>query len=83
MAEHRNLGLEAMQQAALQMIAAARKMLDAAEMVITEPESIEEMATAFAGVARDMVEMMVGGMRPGGRPSAKPDDDTVEVIDIG
>jgi hypothetical protein len=70
-----------MQAAALQMIAAARKMLDAAEQVITEPESLEDIAGTFASMARGMVDMVVGGVKAAGRP-AERDEDVIEVIDL-
>jgi hypothetical protein len=81
MTEHRPPGVEALQSAALQMIAAARKVLDAAEQVIADPEALEEMATTFTSIARGMVDVVVGGAKAARRDNP-PDDDVIEVIDL-
>ena len=77
-------GLEHLQTAAHEMIAAARSMLDAVEELLDDPRAATSMATAFATVSR-LVEgavASVSGMGPGG--ASEPDDEPrVQRIKVG
>ena len=68
-------GLEHLQSAAHEMIAAARSMLDAVEEILADPRAAASVATAVGMVSR-LVEgavASVGGMVAGSTPT--PDDE--------
>jgi hypothetical protein len=68
-------GLEHLQAAAHEMIAAARSMLDAVEEILEDPRAANSMASAFGTMSR-LIEgavTTVSGMVAGGAP--EPDDE--------
>ena len=77
-------GLEHLQAAAHEMIAAARSMLDAVEEILDDPRAATSMASAFGTLSR-LVEgavASVGGMVAGGAP--EPDEEPrVQRIRVG
>src|SRR5437868_8937567 len=77
-------GLEHLQAAAHEMIAAARSMLDAVEEVLGDPRAASSIATAM-GVMSRLVEgavASVGGMVSGSVPDAD-DEPRVQRIKVG
>ena len=86
MSEHEvKTGLDHLQSAALELIAAARSFLDVAEELVKEPEATAAVVKAAAGVAA----AVLGGEQPGGDPSADEQgtspssaDSTVEHIEV-
>jgi len=71
-------GLEHLQAAAHEMIAAARSMLDAVEEILEDPRAATAMASAFSTVAR-LVEgavLSVNGITGGG--ASEHDDERSE-----
>ena len=76
-------GLDHLQSAALELIAAARSFLDVAEELVREPEASAAVVRAAAGVAA----AVLGGSDPTG-PSAADEgagaagDSTVEHIEV-
>jgi hypothetical protein len=77
-------GLEHLQAAAHEMIAAARSMLDAVEEIVDDPRAAPSVAAAVGTVAR-LVEgavASVSGMAHGGPP--QPDEEPrVQRIKVG
>ena len=77
-------GLEHLQSAAHEMIAAARSMLDAVEEILDDPRAATSMATAFGTLSR-LVEgavASVGGMVAGS--ASDPDDEPrIQRIKVG
>jgi hypothetical protein len=77
-------GLEHLQAAAHEMIAAARSMLDAVEEILEDPRAADSMASAFGTMSR-LVEgavATVSGMVP--RGASEPDDEPrVQRIKVG
>jgi hypothetical protein len=76
-------GLEHLQSAAHEMIAAARSMLDAVEEVLDDPRAATSMAAAFGTLTR-LVEgavASVGGM-VAGSTSAPDDEPRVQRIKV-
>jgi hypothetical protein len=69
-------GLEHLQAAALELIAAARAFLDVAEDVVTDPEGVTATLASLAALV-DMVT------RRGGRAAAAPDEDVWPGSDEG
>jgi hypothetical protein len=78
-------GLDHLQSAALELIAAARSFLDVAEELVREPEASAAVVKAAAGVA---AAVLGGGQAPpdrGGDPAATSpvgNDSTVEHIEV-
>jgi len=68
-------GLEHLQSAAVEMIAAARSMLDAVEELIDDPRMASSVTAAFATVGRG-IEGAVASMTDAMANSAKPDEDS-------
>jgi hypothetical protein len=60
-------GIHHLQTAALELIAAARALLDVAEEVVRDPAELVQRASALAGVAERL---------RGATPAAAPADDT-------
>lgn len=76
-------GLEHLQSAALEMIAAARSMLDAVEEVLDDPRAATSMASAF-GTLGHLIEGAVAsvtGMVAGGAPE-QDDEPRVQRIKV-
>lgn len=63
-------GLEHLQTAAREMIAAARSMLDACEELLEDPRAASTLSTIVGTVGR-----MVGGLAGAGAPPSDPDDE--------
>ena len=75
---------DAMQDAALQMIAAARTFLAAAEDVVRDPSAVRDMAGTVTSMARSFLRTVVptdAGRRGAGR-SGDDADPTIEHIDV-
>ena len=77
-------GLEHLQAAAHEMVAAARSMLDAIEELIDEPRAAAAMATAF-GTISHLVENAVSSLTGavGGGSSSDDDEPRVQRIKVG
>lgn len=76
-------GVEHLQRAAREMIAAARSFLDAAERVVEDNEALRDLSDTFGEVAMTVVESVRGAARPapwvdpamgGSGPSSTGDD---------
>jgi len=73
-------GTDALQDAALQMIAAARAFLSAAEAVVREPGSVRDVAGTMTSMARSVLRSFAGDS---GRPeSDREPDPPIEHIDV-
>ena len=78
-------GLEHLQAAAHEMVAAARSMLDAVEELIDDPRAAVAMATAFGTMSR-LVEgavASVSGVITGAGAGADDDEPRVQRIKVG
>jgi hypothetical protein len=78
MAEQKVPGGEVLQAAALQLIAAARQFLDAAEHVVLDPDAVKQATSTAAAIAKGVIEAVVPNA--GGPMRA---DAPVEHIDLG
>ena len=75
-------GLEHLQAAAHEMIAAARSMLDAVEEILEDPRAATSMASAFGTMSRliDGAVAQVSGMVTGSQ--SPPDEPRVQRIKV-
>ena len=64
-------GIEHLQAAAREMIQATRSLLDAAEELIDDPKSVQDMVGSLAQAA----QMAAARFRPGGSAGKDQDDD--------
>jgi hypothetical protein len=80
-ADDRNAGLEALQAATLQLITAARQVLDAAEQVVRDPDTVGQVAQSLATVAKAAVQLVAPPSASAG--SAAPGQEPFEHIDLG
>jgi hypothetical protein len=71
---------EALQDAALQMIAAARAFLTAAEDVVRDPSAVREMAGTVTSMARRFLRDADGRMA--GESDEGDDDPPIEHIEV-
>jgi hypothetical protein len=78
MPEMKPPGAEALQKAALQMIAAARAMLDVAESIVLDPDAIKHAAGTASIFAKTVVDAVVKAS--GNAPA--DDDESIEHIDL-
>jgi hypothetical protein len=79
---------DALQQAAVELIGAARSFLDAAEAVVRDPGTLRTMAGGVTGMLKAMGEAFLAapgdaGSAAGGRAARGTDDPPVERIDLG
>jgi hypothetical protein len=81
MADERPPGLEALQAATLQLIGAARQVLDAAEQLVRDPEAVTQVAQSMAAIARAAVQAVTPG-GAGSPPAGHPEDEPLEHIDL-
>lgn len=72
---------EAFQAAALQMISAARAMLEAAERAIQDPQVVAQLAHTLSGVAKGVVGTL-GSLKPPGAATPPDPDPPIEHIDL-
>ena len=76
-------GVEHLQRAAREMVAAARSFLDAIEGVVEDRDALKEVSTTVAGLAATVGDVIGDAVR-GGRPAPwfdsawKPDDPAAE-----
>jgi hypothetical protein len=71
-------GIEHLQAAAREMIQATRSLLDAAEELIDDPRSVQDLVGSLAQAA----QMAVSRIRPGATPGAPGADDAQHVQHI-
>jgi D-arabinose 1-dehydrogenase-like Zn-dependent alcohol dehydrogenase len=72
-------GLEHLQRAAIEMIAAARAFLDVAEDLVNDPSA----ASAVVQTAAAMGRMVLHGTAPTAEPQVTPDEPKVRHIHVG
>ena len=68
-------GVEALQQAAEEMISAARVMLDVAEGLVRDPNAAGSVLHAFGMAARAATRMASGGDPSGSQPGREDGDE--------
>jgi len=81
-----NPNLQAFQDAAVQLLGAARLFLDAAEKVVTDPQAVQQMVGTVTGIAKSavaMVKPLVTAAGAGSSSSARPASAPIEHIDLG
>jgi hypothetical protein len=74
-------GTDALQTAALQLIAAAKAFLDLAEQAVKDPAIVGQVAVTVGAVAKGMVGT-IGSLLTRAQ-GERPPDDTIEHIDVG
>jgi len=72
---------DVLQAAALQLIAAARQFLDAAEQVVRDPDAVRQVTGTATAIAKGVVEAVLPGA--GGATARPGTSDPVEHIDLG
>jgi hypothetical protein len=82
-----NPNMQGLQDAALQLLGAARMFLDAAEKVVTDPQAVQQVVGTVTGIAKSamaMVKPIVAGATgtPAGS-SAGSGASGIEHIDLG
>ncbi|MEO7556032.1 MAG: hypothetical protein ABIV94_05450 [Acidimicrobiales bacterium] len=76
--DHARDGLSHLQNAAKEVIAAARALLDAAEDLVEDPAAMGQLGDALTTIAK-LASTAIGGVpRPGSRPEPHDDSDTGE-----
>lgn len=73
--EHSAPGVDHLQRAAHELIAAAREFLDAAEDLVDDRDVVSEVAGLFSGVVREFGSLGARARRAGGRPFEADLDD--------
>jgi hypothetical protein len=71
-------GVELLQNAALQLIGAAKAFLDVAERVVQDPRAVAEVAATIGAVAKAAIE----SIRPAAHDDEPAPPDDVQHIDI-
>lgn len=77
-------GLEHLQRAGMELIAAARLFLDLAEEVVADRDKVAEVVSFVSTVAEAATDAVAGAARPGGPSSDQPSTPgaRVEHIDV-
>jgi len=73
--EHSASGVDHLQRAAHELIAAAREFLDAAEGLVEDRDVVRDVADLFGGVVREFGSLGARARRAGGRPFESDLDD--------
>jgi len=77
-ADHARDGLTHLQNAAKEVIAAARALLDAAEDLVEDPAAMGQLGDALTTIAKLASTAIAGVPRPGAHPEPPDDDDPGE-----
>ncbi|HEX9260089.1 MAG TPA: hypothetical protein VF855_11175 [Acidimicrobiales bacterium] len=80
-----NPNTQALQDAALQLLGAARSFLDAAEKVVTDPQAVQQMVGTVTGIAKSAmaaVKPIIAGATAAA-PGGSPPTSGIEHIDLG